>query len=282
MYCVYTNKDVAEVDGNFDHIIPLSLGGDNKFVVWCEEKYNSHVGSKIDGKLANDQLIMLARNRADARGHSDRKPIPKWVKSEFRGRPVQVSWGEEVRVWDAKANTYLDSSEFLNEPIKSRWIYDPSARCRFTAKVALGGGYFYFGQTFLTSTNCDELRNLILAEDVSNFQTNLIAHDPVLKGRWRDESIIALRPMCEFTGRTTLIVLPVKTGIVFCLGVLGMYVGAIFCPGDISGLKPEDGEVFLFAPEPMDRLPLREFATKFQNHQNDFKTTERQEESGFS
>jgi hypothetical protein len=192
---------------------------------------------------------------------------------------VQVSWGEEVKVWDAKANAYLDPSEFLNHPMQSRWIYDHSARCRFTAKVALGGGYLCFGDTFLSATDCNELRRLILAEDVTKVQTNLIAHDPVLSGRWPDKNIAGFRLMCEYTGRTTLIILPFNSGIAFYLGVLGMYVGAVFCPGDISGLKPEDGEVFLLDPGPIERLPLKEFGLKFQTYWNEFKIAQGHAES---
>jgi hypothetical protein len=84
MYCIYTDTEVAEVDGNYDHIIPLSLGGDDGFCVWSDRQFNSKIGSKVDGTLTNDSLIMLARRDADARGHSGTEPLPVWKSPALR------------------------------------------------------------------------------------------------------------------------------------------------------------------------------------------------------
>lgn len=274
MYCVYTDADVAEADGNQDHIIPLSLGGDDDFCVWSETRFNSEVGSKIDGALANDPLIMLARRDADARGHSRTEPLPIWKNSTFEGRPVQVSWGDEVKVWDARSRTYLDPKEFLNMPMESRWIYNPFSRSKFTAKAALGGGYFLFGNSFCKATDCNELRRMLRADDLTSFQTTLTAHDTVLQGRWPTADIAAFRLMCEFKKRTTFIALPYANGIAFYVGILGMYVGAIFCPGDSSDLIPGDGEVILLNPGAMERIPFKTFARELQSFINERKPAE--------
>jgi hypothetical protein len=262
MYCVYTNTDVSEEKGNHDHVFPLALGGDNKFCVWSDKQFNHDIGSKIDGALANDPLIMLARRHADARGHSNTPPVPVWKHSEFQGRPVQVSWGDEVGVWDAKSNKYLPPEDFLQKQMQSTLRYDYCVRSKFTGKVALGGGFFLFGNTLLTTVDCEELRRLLKAEDVTKFQTTLIADDPVLKGRWPND-ITGFRILCEFMQRTTFIALPYATGVAFHVGVLGMYVGSIFCPGDVSKLKPEDGEAIILGPGPMERLPLRKLGEQF-------------------
>lgn len=47
-YCIYTDCNVSETAGNYDHIVPLSLGGDDRFKVWSDASFNSTVGSKID------------------------------------------------------------------------------------------------------------------------------------------------------------------------------------------------------------------------------------------
>jgi hypothetical protein len=261
MYCIYTDAEVDEANGNYDHIVPLSLGGRDKFCIWSDEKFNSHVGSKIDGALANDALIMFARREADARGHSGTEPVPVWKKSTFEGRTVQVSLGDEVKVWDPRAKRYLDSKEFLNKPMESRWIYNHFARSKFTAKVALGAGYFVFRESFAAATDCNELRN-ILAADLSTFRTPLVANDPVLKGRWPPKEIVSSRLMCEFKGRTTVVVLPMASGIAFHVGVLGMYVGSIFSSGDVGKLSPEDGEVIVLGPGEMERVSLQKFGAE--------------------
>ena len=203
MYCIYTDAEVDEANGNLDHIIPLSLGGKNGFCVWSDANFNSVIGSKVDGAVANDSLIMLARRDADARGHSGTEPVPVWRKSILEGRPVQVSFGDEIKVWDARAKSYLDPKDFLDKPLESRWIYNPFARSRFTAKVALGAGYFVFGESFRAAADCGELRKMLTA-DLATFQTSLVANDPVLKGRWPLGDIPGSRMMCEFQGRTTV------------------------------------------------------------------------------
>jgi hypothetical protein len=262
MYCIYTDAEVDEADGNYDHVIPLSLGGNDGFCVWSDRGFNSVIGSTVDGALANDALVMMARRDADARGHSGIEPVPVWRKSIFEGRPVQVSLGDEIKVWDSRARRYLEPKDFLNIPMESRWIYNTFARSRFTAKVALGAGYFVFGQSFRSSADCGEFRRMLTA-DLTTFETTLVAHDPILKGRWPSADITAFRLMCEYLGRTTLIVLPMATGIAFHLGVLGMYVGSIFCLADVAKLSSEDGEVIVLGPGAMERNSLQEFGLQF-------------------
>ncbi|MGE0516336.1 MAG: hypothetical protein AB7O71_20530 [Hyphomicrobiaceae bacterium] len=98
-YCIYTVREVAVGDGNSDHIIRLSLGGLNGFETWCDAVYNSNIGSKVDGAIANDFLVM-ARWNADARGHSDKPPLPVWKRSTIAGKPVQIKLGpEKIEGW---------------------------------------------------------------------------------------------------------------------------------------------------------------------------------------
>ena len=67
MYCIYTDRDVAEADGNQDHIIPLSLGGSDDFTVWADERFNSRMGSTVDGAIHKDFFIAPALRDAPAR-----------------------------------------------------------------------------------------------------------------------------------------------------------------------------------------------------------------------
>jgi len=74
IYCPYTDREISESDANREHIIPLSLGGLDGFEIPVCRDFNSKVGSKIDGALANDFLILMKRNELDVRGHSNKKP----------------------------------------------------------------------------------------------------------------------------------------------------------------------------------------------------------------
>ena len=73
--------------------------------------FNSKLGAKIEGAVANDPLIMFARREADARGHSGTEPGRVWRNSEFEGRPVQVKFGKDgLKIWDVKSRTYLEEN----------------------------------------------------------------------------------------------------------------------------------------------------------------------------
>jgi hypothetical protein len=61
MYCIYTNREISEQDSNCEHIIPLSLGGSNEFVIPVSTKFNSELGSKVDGELSNCFTMMFRR-----------------------------------------------------------------------------------------------------------------------------------------------------------------------------------------------------------------------------
>lgn len=247
-YCIYTDSDVSEEAGNYDHIVPLSLGGDDGFTVWSDAQFNSDVGSKIDGALANDPLMMFARRDADARGHSNAEPVPKWKRSKLKGEPVQVSWGKNVEVWDSKANALMDPKDVEGQKFTSEFKLDISVRPKFVAKVVLGAGQHFFEDTFRHEFDCQALRDLLKADDIKKHQSSLKAHDIWLKGYWPFPDIAGMKVLTEFTGRTTVFFLINKAGIEFHVGVLGQYVGSIFVPGDGSKLREHNNEVMVLGP----------------------------------
>ena len=92
-YCVYTDKET--LDPSPEHIIPLSLGGHNDFVIDVDRKFNNDIGSKVDGKLANDFLVLFERDKADAVGHSRKHPAPVVTHANLiDGTPVQAKFGK--------------------------------------------------------------------------------------------------------------------------------------------------------------------------------------------
>lgn len=148
--------------------------------------------------------MMFARRNADARGHSGKEPIPTWKRSELNGEPVQVSWGKNVEVWDSKANALMDPKGFSDQKFTSRLTLDVSIRPKFVAKVALGTGYYFFEDLFRNHFDCEALRQLLRAENITNHQTTLTAHDIWLRGHWPTGEIEGLKLLTELTGRTTI------------------------------------------------------------------------------
>jgi hypothetical protein len=273
MYCIYTDQEVEEANGNFDHIIPLSLGGLDQFCIWADEVFNSRMGEKIDGAIANDPLIMFARREADARGHSGIEPIPRWRKSEFEGRPVQVTFGKDgIRIWDAKSQTYIDEEYFTGKPITSELRMDRFASIRFVAKTALGGSYFVYGDQIKAAIDCNELRRLISMDvvaarnDSAFLNSKVIICDRFHPDTNHKADAAMYKALCEFTQRSTFICVPHHDSISFHVGVVGVYLGSIICPAETSKI-PNDaelhdlGHVVLLWPGSIERLSLRQLAS---------------------
>lgn len=265
MYCIYTDRDVAETDGNEDHIIPLSLGGSDDFTVWAEEKFNSRIGSTVDGAIHKDFFIGPALRDSGVRGHNRKPAMPRVRGAAIDGRPAQVSLtAEGFKVWDARARRDLADEEIMGSEIELRFRVDRFSALRFVAKVALGGGYAVYGEPFRRAINCDLLRRVIELEVAK------ARRDPVLRkgglvvcDRWHKESqpggaAYQYRVLCEQVPRSLLICQVYADGIAFHVGVVGEYLGTVFCPGDTSEL-PQDGDyegghVVVLAPGKTERL----------------------------
>ncbi|MFC0383012.1 hypothetical protein [Chromohalobacter israelensis] len=174
IYCPYTDREIEPSLSNSEHIIPLSLGGSNSFVLPVNAEFNSDAGSDIDGELANDLLVLFRRRHFDARGHSKKKPkiLSKHSKMDSGSRPVQVEFaGEEgIKVYDPVQKRTLGEEEIAGQQFTSRFTISRYGRLKFAAKVALAGGYFVFGDWFRSNVEHHELRALM------NFDLNSWIH----------------------------------------------------------------------------------------------------------
>lgn len=271
-YCIYTDREVPASHGNSDHIIPLSLGGLNGFETWSDADYNSKIGSKVDGAIANDFLVMLARRNADARGHSDKPPVPVWKRSTLDGRPIQITLGrDKVEGWDARARTPIPEEQLAGRPIESTHRIDRFAAMRFAAKVSLGAAYFIYEDVIRTALDGTDLRKLIaLDPEAARVDPTLIPSTITVCDRFHPDANGAnsdagmFRALCEFTGRSTFIAVPHEDSISFHIGVVGMFVASLICPADTS-LLPNDGDhdlghAILLAPGTIERVSLRQLA----------------------
>jgi len=93
VYCPYIDKDLPPGQTNSDHIVSLALGGMNGIEVPACSAFNSHVGSKIEGALANDFLVLTNRDKYEVKGHSGKEPVfvVRHSSDPNTGRPLQVS-----------------------------------------------------------------------------------------------------------------------------------------------------------------------------------------------
>lgn len=265
MYCIYTDRDVAEADGNQDHIIPLSLGGSDDFTVWAEERFNSRMGSTVDGAIHKDFFIAPALRDAGVKGHNRKSATPRVRGATIDGRPAQVSLtAEGFKVWDARARRDLADEEIDGSEIGLRFTIDAFSALRFIAKAALGGGYAIYGEPFRRAVDCDVLRRVIEL-DVVQARTDPVMRNAglVVCDRWHEDSQpgrpgYLYRVLCEQIPRSILICEVFANGIGFHVGIVGEFLGSLMCPGETSELPNEGdyegGHAVVLAPGKTERL----------------------------
>lgn len=144
-----------------EHILPLSLGGTNKFCIKVNREYNKILGSKIDGKLSSDYLISCLRRRHNLRGHSNAVPTTKLTKVKMKGsdRPVQLIFTPNSKwVYDLINKRIIDENELTGAQYTISIPFDNHIRSLFIAKVALSVGYYVYGDTFRESADHESVR----------------------------------------------------------------------------------------------------------------------------
>ncbi|WP_179378043.1 hypothetical protein [Jannaschia marina] len=136
-----------------DHLIPRSLGGPDYALIRASKKANSIIGSRVEGRLAKDPSIQLARIRNNARGASGKKPFsifrnairaedyPKIANgnTEAIDKFTVHNYGSfGIAVQNQRSRAWLTRSECY----QSAWLttdfrLDYEARAAFLAKIAL-------------------------------------------------------------------------------------------------------------------------------------------------
>jgi len=269
-YCIYTDCDVPNDAGNFDHIIPLSLGGSDRFTIWSDASVNSDMGSQVDGRIANDPFIMLARRNADARGHGNKTPVPAWTHTTFEGRPAQLTLGsEKLELWDARDRRVLDEAEWAGKELQTKLRIERGPPLKFAAKVALAGAYFVYGELFRDTFDCDELRAIVNVDITDQDAVRRASTKARLMDRWHADAqqggdATHFKYLCEVTGRTTVIFVPHHDGLSIHIGVVGAYLASIILEGDGTSFPltgdHDLGHVILLHPGEMERISFRDLA----------------------
>lgn len=161
-YCIYTNEYLCDDDMNVEHIIPLSLGGHDKFTISVGKKANSFLGSKVDGRLINELTMKLKQIHEGYNGHSKKSKFRlKNCKSD--GKPINVTFKKGgMIVYDPINKKVLNES--LQIETKTQIELDTCVK--FVSKVALATGYYIFGNLFIDHADHQTLRNIIFTKGV--------------------------------------------------------------------------------------------------------------------
>ncbi|NVK20148.1 MAG: DDE-type integrase/transposase/recombinase [Methylocystaceae bacterium] len=248
-YCIYTDKPVAPENGNMDHIIPLSLGGANEFVVWSDCAYNSRLGSKVDAKMLQDIALPFALRNAGVKGHSKKPIIPQWKKVVMEDRPMQVTFGlDEIKAWDAKSHRTLPQEELKGKPFEATFKLDTDMNYRFIAKVCLAGGYFLYGDTFKELSECQTLRQLMEFDRKTSTPDDYKASTTRFCDRFHPDAkeggnAYFERVLCETVGRSILISEPHQKGIAMHLGLTEGFWFIVVTERNEDETKPKTSKI---------------------------------------
>ena len=251
VYCPYTNQHIPISRSNWEHIIPKSLGGINGFEIRVDKDFNSSIGSKIDGRLANDPFWKLQRTEQDVRGHSGKPPIARFNTTygkDKRKALVDLSQkpGAGIKFWDVLDRKYVKvPSEF---PISLSMNID--LPIRFVAKVALGSGYYVHGESFHGNVDHRQLRDVMNIDpatlDLTKIQAELdLDHLTLSVHNWFHEINSKSDPMwfiielCRSVKNSVVIMAYGNGRFIVAVGLLGQYLGTVFVPANSEVLLSE-------------------------------------------
>ena len=240
-YCIYTDKMTS--DPSREHIIPLSLGGHDDFAINVDRKFNCDIGSKIDGRLSNDFLILFDRDRTAAKGYSGKHPRPVVKSASLKdGPPIHAIFSKDgLELFDLKTMASLERRDCRGQTIELRNIsISIDIDMMFVAKVALAAGYFVYGETFRKYVDHSEFR-LIMNMDKNNLPTNLkaLAYNRFYEPSNDDINYHIKRLATEIGACSSVIILPSQNRIGVSVGVLGRFLGFISVPAESNHLPNE-------------------------------------------
>lgn len=239
-YCIYSGNHLPEGALSAEHVIPRSLGGSGATVIRCSQQVNSRLGHEIDGKLANDPIVMFGRRDADARGNSGKQPraILRRTTAWKRGQPFQPqprynievpAGGQPAKVYDTRTGKHLPSSVFADTGFHFNLAVDSNLRLKFVAKSLLGLGWKLFGPRFLSTEPIDSLRCLIGTRKESSIK--LYYADPFsLTNDPAREAFKILEEKLVRTNRTTILMRYTEFGLEWSVNCVGYFIGSLIYP----------------------------------------------------
>lgn len=259
-YCPYTDSEISIEECSSEHIFPLSLGGVNGFEIPIYAPFNSKVGSKIDGAMANSFFILNRRNQFLTKGHSKKHPvyIAKNAMGMESNRPMQIHLDRHgnFKTWDPIRS--IETKNRIPENMSFSVELDIHLGIRFCAKVALSTGYFIYGDLFRHNVKHAELRALMnhslteLGDKLYDFET---LADTDLQSE-NQPQVQIFRHICDSASPYSVVgLVPSPTRLTVFVGVLGKYIGMLNTPaitkefpyggnhdlGHVLYLKPEQG-----------------------------------------
>ncbi len=237
---------------------------------------NSYLGSKIDGKIGNEIIILSARAKSETKSQSGKKANlhfknAKDVKTDL---PIQVTFTKTdgVKIFapyvpDGKAPPTGETVSVSGKSYIDIWL-------KYVAKTFLSAGYYTYGNIFREKVDTKPLR-LIVNHSHDELRTNYLNELSSVDAHYifqEDPSgfIKMCRAICQSVGDASCIALvPDKDGLTCFAGILGHYIGLIRVSADTSNF-PVTGEHVLghficVQNKKLVRVPFRRVLEKMQS-----------------
>lgn len=272
MYCIYSDKYVADEETNSEHIFPLTLGGKDDFTIQVSKKLNSLVNREIDEKLAHCFFLAVDRRKNNARGHRQTEIKAPRTKSLGK-RPTNFVFdtSDFLQPYNPRLKAIISSDEILQHGLKISIPFFPYLRLRFTAKVGLAAGYFVFGDEFRKSTAAHELRSLMHLyggerhnqETIERLKSKIWAWPfPPPQGQENIHSHLETLSKHTKNSFVAFITSLQEDQILIVVGIFGNLAGCINCSADSINI-PKDkeydlGHVIILAEHQTRRISVRE------------------------
>ena len=246
MYCIYSDKEILESAATKEHIIPVSLGGSDEFVISVDRDSNHRMGSKIDGALSNDLVMQFLRKAHDLRGHSN-KEVQVTLKSarlQPAGEKVRVRFHQDhVQFYDVINQKSLDPT--VTRTVESKIHVDTMCRARFTAKVLLATGYYIYGDLFRKYADHSSLRtymNRAFDPAAGAQPTKLRLYDPCRPVTAAHVPIYeTLKETCAWLKSSCVLFMLCQDSFIGTVGVMGELIASINVPAQAE-MFPNSGD----------------------------------------
>jgi hypothetical protein len=169
-WCVYTGLWHRPNEMTDDHVLPLSLGGHDRFTIRASKRGNSHVNRTLDENMKAHPLLANIRRLKGLHGHRPTRPVIRWA-SKVGDQDTYLNLSEpqihieSFRSQGTHALNMRQAVQGLSEfPV--RFDFDLNLLLRFGCRLALGTSYHLFGDAFREYGYHEELRSLMDSDNV--------------------------------------------------------------------------------------------------------------------
>jgi hypothetical protein len=163
-WCVYTGRWHAAADMSDDHVIPLSLGGSDAFVVRASREGNAQINRELDEPFKAHPFVANMRRIRKMGGRRGKVPVVHWP-AKIRGHSTRINFSTKQITAETFRKGHplgINSSRPVRgERFQASIDFDLDQVMRFGCRLALGAAHFFFRDTFREHGFHEQLRGLM-------------------------------------------------------------------------------------------------------------------------